>query len=85
MNLACLNFSHGDYSGHSEMIRNPPEAVRSAGRQVAIMADLFGPKIRIGELIQEPIVLKKGHEITLSSETFRNRQDRALRFPAAYG
>ena len=68
MNVARLNFSHGDFPDHARMIRNLRAASRSAGRKVAIMADLPGPKIRIGELVREPIALKADHTVTLTTE-----------------
>ena len=60
MNVARLNFSHSDFAGHKEVIKNLRAAARAVGRRVAIMADLPGPKIRIGQLAQEPVELKPG-------------------------
>ncbi len=68
MHVARLNFSHGDFSGHKKVIENIRSAARSAGRRVAIMADLPGPKMRIGQLAQEPIELKPDDPFTLTTE-----------------
>jgi pyruvate kinase len=53
MNIARINFSHGDFSEHAKVIENIRSASLKAGRRVAIMADLPGPKIRIGEFETE--------------------------------
>jgi pyruvate kinase len=67
MNVARLNMAHGDHSGHAKMI----EAVRSAGRElqqpVAILADLCGPKIRVGEL-GGPRELVPGDRVVITAE-----------------
>jgi pyruvate kinase len=55
VNVARLNFSHGDFSGHAERIARIRAAERATGRRVAIMADLPGPKMRIGKIDPEPI------------------------------
>ena len=68
MNVARLNFSHGDFAGHRRVIENLRAAARAAGRHVAIMADLPGPKIRIGQLAQEPIDLTPGDAFSLTTE-----------------
>jgi pyruvate kinase len=70
MNVARLNFAHGDFPSHKKMIENLRQAARSTGKRVALMADLPGPKIRIGELVQEPIELKAGRRVILSTELF---------------
>src|SRR5512136_2066267 len=68
MNVARLNFSHGDFAGHRKVIENLRASARGAGRRVAIMADLPGPKIRIGQFAKEPIQLKSGDAFTLTTE-----------------
>jgi pyruvate kinase len=68
MNVARLNFSHGDFSGHKKVIENLRAAARKAERRLAIMADLPGPKMRIGKLDPEPIELKVGDTFTLTTE-----------------
>ena len=68
MNVARLNFSHSDFADHKEVIKNLRAAARTVGRRVAIMADLPGPKIRIGQLAQEPVELKPGAFFTLTTQ-----------------
>jgi pyruvate kinase len=66
MNVARLNFSHGDFESHKKVIQNIRKASKEVGIDVAIMADLPGPKMRVGQLIEEPIELKKGDPFTLT-------------------
>lgn len=66
--VARLNFSHGDFSGHAENIARIREAARTVGRRVTIMADLPGPKMRLGTIDPEPLVLEPGEAFTLTSE-----------------
>ena len=68
MNVARLNFSHGDFPSHAETIQKIRAASRATDRRVAIMADLPGPKIRIGELEHEPVELEAGDSFTLTTE-----------------
>jgi pyruvate kinase len=68
MNVARLNFSHGDFDSHKKVIDNIRAASRTVGKRVAIMADLPGPKMRIGELAEEPIELVPGDSFTLTTE-----------------
>ena len=68
MSVARLNFSHGDFSGHRGVIRDLREAARSTGRRLAIMADLPGPKMRIGQFGSEPVELKPGDLFTLTTD-----------------
>lgn len=67
MTVARLNFSHGDFSTHMQVIDNLRAVSRSVGRRIAIMADLPGPKIRIGTIVPEPIELKPGDTLTLTT------------------
>jgi pyruvate kinase len=68
MNVARLNFSHGDFSSHQRIIETIRTAAKAAGRRVAIMGDLSGPKMRIGQLAEEPIDLKPGDTFTLTTD-----------------
>ena len=67
MNVARLNFSHGDFAGHETLIRRIRAVSRSANRRVAIMADLPGPKMRIGQFAEEPVYLRAGGTFTLTT------------------
>ena len=69
MNVARLNFSHGEFDGHAKDIETIRQAAKTADRPVAIMADLPGPKIRIGELSQEQIYIENGQPLILTTET----------------
>jgi pyruvate kinase len=77
MNVARLNFSHGNLSKHAEVIRRIRDAARETGRRVAIMADLPGPKMRLGEIDPEPIQLLPGAHFTLTSEDIVGNAQRA--------
>jgi pyruvate kinase len=68
MNIARLNFSHGDFTGHAERITRIRAAEKAAGQRVAIMADLPGPKMRLGKIDPEPIELIAGDNFTLTAE-----------------
>ena len=68
LNIARLNFSHGDFTGHAGRIARIRAAEQATGRRVAIMADLPGPKMRVGQIEPEPIQLLPGEPFTLTSE-----------------
>jgi pyruvate kinase len=68
MNIARLNFSHGDFSGHKHVIENLRAAARATGRRLAILADLPGPKMRIGQIGSEPVELTPGDRFTLTTD-----------------
>jgi pyruvate kinase len=68
MNIARLNFSHGDFLDHKEVIENLRIAARATRCRLAIMADLPGPKMRIGKFDSEPIDLKPGDSFTLTTD-----------------
>src|SRR3954468_21365656 len=68
MNVARLNFSHGEFETHRQNIEGIRAAARAVGRPVAIMADLSGPKMRIGNLGVEKILLQAGQSFTLTTD-----------------
>jgi pyruvate kinase len=67
MDVARLNFSHGDLASHGRVIAALRAAAAESGRRLAIMADLPGPKMRIGALAAEPVELKAGAEFALTT------------------
>ncbi len=67
MNVARLNFSHGSLKEHGAWIRRLRDLSQARGAPVAILQDLAGPKMRIGELPQGQVTLLKGQEFILSA------------------
>ena len=68
LNVARLNFSHGEFSHHAEIVSRIRAAADETGRRVAIMADLPGPKMRLGKIDPEPIQLVPGDHISLTNQ-----------------
>ena len=77
MNIARLNFSHGDFPGHAGRIARIRAAEQATGLRVAIMADLPGPKMRLGVIEPEPIQLCPGDPFTLTSDDIVGNAQRA--------
>ena len=67
MNVARINFSHGTHEAHAETIRIVREVALEARQPVAILGDLQGPRIRIGDLAEKR-VLAVGDDVTLVVE-----------------
>jgi len=65
MDAVRLNFSHGTYAEHKEKLTRVREICRKLGREVAVIQDLGGPKIRTGKLPDEGLRVKHGQEIVL--------------------
>jgi len=63
MDVARLNFSHGTADEHAETARRVREAAGRAGRPVAVLQDLPGPKLRIGPLVDDIAELKPGDKV----------------------
>ncbi|MGG4141626.1 pyruvate kinase [Paenibacillus algorifonticola] len=68
MNVARLNFSHGDFEEHGNRIKNIRQANIELGKTTAILLDTKGPEIRLGKLKEEPIELVQGEKIALTTE-----------------
>lgn len=67
MNVARLNFSHGTYQNHAMLIKNLRAIAKKLKQPIAIMQDLQGPKIRVGELSSTGVKLIKGQSVVLST------------------
>ena len=67
VNVFRLNMSHGDQSGHRQVYERIRIAGREAGRHIAILADLCGPKIRVGEFESGEIILEDGATVTITT------------------
>ena len=67
VNVVRLNFSHGTAQDHIDRAQMVREAAKRAGREVAIMADLQGPKIRVGKFEQGKVMLVSGQPFVLDA------------------
>ena len=67
VNVVRLNFSHGTAQDHIDRARLVREAAARAGREVAIMADLQGPKIRVGKFAEGKVMLENGAQFVLDA------------------
>ena len=67
MNVARVNFSHGTHEQHASTIAMVRRLAKEFGNPIAILGDLQGPRIRIGDL-PTPINLKVGEDIDLVHE-----------------
>jgi len=66
MDVARLNMSHGDYSDHEQNLNGVRAASQAAGRPVGVLADLQGPKIRLGRFASGKEVLADGATFTIT-------------------
>ena len=68
MNVARLNFSHGSYEDHRKVIKNIRELNEETGLNVALLADLQGPKIRTRKMKDNGVTLLEGEEVTIVTD-----------------
>src|SRR5690625_3316746 len=76
MDVARLNFSHGMHAEHQEVYHRVREAAEAAGRSVGILADLQGPKIRLGRFADPPVQWRTGDTVTITSDEVLGSQQR---------
>ncbi|WP_370411846.1 pyruvate kinase [Streptomyces fradiae] len=74
MDVARLNLSHGGHAEHEERYRHVRKAAGEAGRSVGVLADLQGPKIRLGRFREGPVLLERGDEFTITVEPMEGDQ-----------
>jgi pyruvate kinase len=68
MNIARINMSHGDHGTHAENIKRARKASANTKRPLAILQDLSGPKIRIGDFSTETVTLEDRAKLTLTTK-----------------
>ncbi|MEV4868648.1 MULTISPECIES: pyruvate kinase [Streptomyces] len=66
MDVARLNLSHGIYADHETRYERVRKAAEETGRNVGILADLQGPKIRLGTFREGPVLLERGDDFTIT-------------------
>ena len=76
MDVARLNFSHGSHADHARVYSMVREASDEVGRAVGILADLQGPKIRLGRFVTGPVQWRTGDEVRVTVEDVPGTHDR---------
>ncbi len=76
MDVARLNFSHGEHAQHAEAYRWVRQASDESGRGVGILVDLQGPKIRLGTFAAGPVVWATGEQVTITTSPCAGDHDR---------
>jgi pyruvate kinase len=76
MDVARLNMSHGDYADHEVNLRNVREASKNAGRPIGVLADLQGPKIRLGRFANGEEHLRNGATFAITIDDVPGTVDR---------
>jgi len=87
MDVARLNFSHGEHSEHAQVIRDLRRLTTLQKRSIAILADLPGPKIRTGKLENgQPVTLRTGQQVVLTGrDVVGNRERLSISYPRLAG
>ena len=76
MDVARLNFSHGEYAQHREIYQRVRAAADAEGRAVGILADLQGPKIRLGSFADGPQMWATGETVRITTDDVEGTHDR---------
>ncbi|MEV0364867.1 pyruvate kinase [Nocardia fusca] len=76
MDVARLNFSHGEHSDHAENYKKVRQACDDLGRAVGILADLQGPKIRLGRFAEDRTIWATGETVRITVDDIVGSHDR---------
>lgn len=68
MNICRINFSHGTYEAAKKILQNIRELNKELDTYVGVLADLQGPKLRIGEVVNDGVEIVSGHSITITTK-----------------
>src|ERR1051326_1112680 len=79
MDVARLHFSHGTHADHAQVYKTVREASEECGRAVGILADLQGPKIRLGRFAGGPVEWREGDIVRVTVEDVAGTHDRVSR------
>jgi pyruvate kinase len=83
-NVFRLNFSHGAYSDHAAVVTSIRELINETGIHVAILADLQGPKLRVGEMENNGVPIEVGNEFTFTTNKEIGTSSRAYMTYASF-
>ena len=77
MNMARLNLSHGEHSEHQGRLNIVREVAKKANKAVAVIADLQGPKVRLGKFSKGPYEISKGEKFIITTQDIDGSKERA--------
>src|SRR6478672_9396476 len=76
MDVARMNFSHGDHADHELVYQRVRDASDASGRAIGILADLQGPKIRLGRFGAGPVDWTAGEQVSITTDDVVGDHDR---------
>lgn len=76
LNVARLNMSHGDHQDHKRRLELVRSACKELGKEIAILADLQGPKIRVGTFGNGPVSLINGQKFTITTDDYSGDKEK---------
>ena len=77
MNMARLNLSHGEHTEHQARLNIVREVAKKANKAVAVIADLQGPKVRLGKFSKGPYEITKGEKFIITTQDIDGSKERA--------